>query len=106
MELEKIQDLIKFVAESGANEVKLEMEDFKITIRKGAGKSKEVVVTQQQAPSAVAQPQMQSPALQQQSAPASQEEEQAEEESNLVTMKSPIKIGRASSREKKKINER
>lgn len=90
MELEKIQDLIQFVAESGANEVKLEMEDFKITIRKGSGKSKEVVVTQQM-PAAAAQQQVQEPVVQQQAAPAAQKEEQAQEEdSNLITMKSPI----------------
>ena len=35
MELKEIQNLIKFVAKSGANEVKLEMKDFKITIKTG-----------------------------------------------------------------------
>ena len=33
MELKEIQNLIKFVAKSGASEVKLEMDDVKITIR-------------------------------------------------------------------------
>ncbi len=33
MDLKDIQNLIKFVAKSGANEVSLEMEDFKITIK-------------------------------------------------------------------------
>ena len=33
MNLKDIQNLIKFVAKSGANEVKLEMDDIKITIR-------------------------------------------------------------------------
>ncbi len=33
MDLKEIQNLIKFVAKSGASEVKLEMEDIKITIR-------------------------------------------------------------------------
>ncbi len=36
MELKEIQNLIKFVAKSGANEVKLEMGDIKITIKTGA----------------------------------------------------------------------
>jgi riboflavin synthase len=36
MELKDIQSLIKFVTKSGASEVKLEMEDVKITIRTGA----------------------------------------------------------------------
>ncbi len=35
MELKEIQNLIKFVAKSGATEVKLEMSDIKITIRTG-----------------------------------------------------------------------
>ena len=33
MEIKEIQNLIKFVAKSGAHEVKLEMGDFKITIK-------------------------------------------------------------------------
>ena len=33
MKLKEIQNLIKFVAKSGANEVSLEMEDVKITIK-------------------------------------------------------------------------
>ena len=33
MDLKEIQSLIKFVAKSGASEVKLEMADIKITIR-------------------------------------------------------------------------
>ena len=35
MNLKEIQNLIKFVAKSGASEVKLEIEDVKITIRTG-----------------------------------------------------------------------
>ena len=33
MDIKDIQNLIKFVAKSGAQEVKLEMEDIKITIK-------------------------------------------------------------------------
>tara|TARA_R110000868_G_scaffold97875_1_gene269218 strand:- start:4206 stop:4694 length:489 start_codon:yes stop_codon:yes gene_type:complete len=36
MDLKEIQNLIKFVAKSGASEVKLEMEDIKITIKTGS----------------------------------------------------------------------
>lgn len=36
MDLKEIQNLIKFVAKSGASEVKLEMDDVKITIRTGS----------------------------------------------------------------------
>ena len=35
MNIKDIQNLIKFVAKSGAQEVKLEMEDVKITIKTG-----------------------------------------------------------------------
>ena len=35
MDIKEIQSLIKFVAKSGANEVKLETPEFKITIRTG-----------------------------------------------------------------------
>lgn len=48
MDLKDIQNLIKFVAKSGANEVKLEMEDIKITIKTGSGKTETTIV--QQAP--------------------------------------------------------
>ena len=37
MDIKEIQNLIKFVAKSGASEVKLEMEDIKITIKTGTG---------------------------------------------------------------------
>ena len=37
MDIKDIQNLIKFVAKSGAQEVKLEMEDIKITIKTGGG---------------------------------------------------------------------
>ncbi len=49
MELKEIQNLIKFVAKSGANEVKLEMGDVKITIKTGAGRQ-ETNYFQQAAP--------------------------------------------------------
>ncbi|NQV78321.1 MAG: acetyl-CoA carboxylase biotin carboxyl carrier protein [Lutibacter sp.] len=47
MDIRDIQNLIKFVAKSGASEVKLEMEDIKITIKTG---SEKVETTVQQAP--------------------------------------------------------
>jgi len=44
MDLKDIQNLIKFVSKSGASEVKLEMEDVKITIKTGARKSETTIV--------------------------------------------------------------
>jgi len=89
MDLKDIQNLIKFVAKSGANEVKLEMEDIKITIKTGTGKTETTIV--QQAPIASI------PAMQVQDqtsnavdistvSPASS----TDEDSKFVVIKSPI----------------
>lgn len=53
MDLKDIQNLIKFVAKSGASEVKLEMEDIKITIKTGTERTETTIL--QQAPSGVPQ---------------------------------------------------
>ena len=46
MDLKDIQNLIKFVAKSGASEVKLEMEDIKITVKTGHERSEATIVHQ------------------------------------------------------------
>ena len=46
MDLKEIQSLIKFVSKSGVNEVKLEVEDFKITIKTGKGIPETTIVHQ------------------------------------------------------------
>ena len=51
MDIKEIQNLIKFVAKSGASEVKLEMEDVKITIKTGSDSETTIV---QQVPMAAA----------------------------------------------------
>ena len=43
MDIKEIQNLIKFVAKSGASEVKLEMDDIKITIKTGSESDAPVV---------------------------------------------------------------
>ena len=92
MDLKDIQNLIKFVAKSGASEVKLETEDIKITIKTGSEDSKGETTYIQQIP-AMSQPQMQ---MQPQTAAAPQpaattNESTAENaDSNLITIKSPI----------------
>lgn len=53
MDLKDIQNLIKFVAKSGASEVKLEMEDIKITIKTGPEKTETTIL--QQTPSGIPQ---------------------------------------------------
>lgn len=64
MDIKEIQSLIKFVAKSGASEVKLEMEDIKITIKTGSDTPETTIIqapapaaaTQMMAPAPVAQP--------------------------------------------------
>ena len=46
MELKEIQNLIRFVAKSGATEVKLEMKDIKLTIKTGPGKTETTIFQQ------------------------------------------------------------
>ena len=92
MDIKEIQSLIKFVAKSGASEVKLEMEDIKITIRTGStGSAPETTIVQQipmaQAPVAAApMPVQETPAP---AAPA-QDAAPAEDDSKYITIKSPI----------------
>jgi acetyl-CoA carboxylase biotin carboxyl carrier protein len=94
MDLKEIQNLIKFVAKSGASEVKLEMEDVKITIKTGGEETTTIV---QQMPMATA-PMMQAaptpvapvaiPEPVASSAPVVTEV--ASEDSKYITVKSPI----------------
>lgn len=88
MDLKDIQNLIRFVAKSGASEVKLEMEDVKITIKTGSEKTETTVV--HQAPVATVQgppvstTQMQAPI----EVPA--EAKPSNDESKYKIIKSPI----------------
>ena len=87
MDLKEIQNLIKFVSNSGVAEVKLEMDDVKITIRTTfEGNTPEITYLQQapmqQAPMQQAAPQ--SGAMPVAATPA------ADENSKYITIKSPI----------------
>ena len=84
MELKDIQSLIKFVTKSGASEVKLEMEDVKITIRTGEHNKGETTFIQQMPQMAATAPAPAPAALAVEATPESKEE------SNLITVKSPI----------------
>ncbi len=94
MDLKEIQNLIKFVAKSGASEVKLEMDDVKITIRTASDDSKETTIVQQiPLGSAVpSHPVAQAvPAVPATPAPVAAKEETAtEDDSKYITIKSPI----------------
>ena len=90
MDIKEIQSLIKFVAKSGASEVKLEMEDIKITIRTGDSSSSPETTIVQQIPMAhapvAAVPATTQPVAATPTAPPVAEEE----DSKYITIKSPI----------------
>ena len=89
MELKEIQNLIKFVAKSGASEVKLEMDDIKITIKTG---SDEPNVTYMQQPMAAMQAAAPAPAPAASQAPtaAPATAAPASSDDKYITVKSPI----------------
>jgi len=95
MDLKEIQNLIKFVAKSGASEVKLEMDDVKITIKTGSDDDVKTYV--QQVPMNMPQQQMQQAPVQPQpnqaQQPSGSEEsstQKATDDDKYVTIKSPI----------------
>ncbi|MBT8385499.1 MAG: acetyl-CoA carboxylase, biotin carboxyl carrier protein, partial [Bacteroidia bacterium] len=88
MDLKDIQNLIKFVAKSGASEVKLEMEDVKITIRTGSEKPDTTII--QQAPIASVPAQIQTPPAPVQEEPTTSTKSVSDKESKYVVIKSPI----------------
>jgi len=101
MDLKEIQNLIKFVARSGASEVKLEMDDIKITIKTGGEERGETTYINQY-PMGGGQMSHQAPQqIQPQSQPQSQETPQeiaatkqaatnAANDAKYITVKSPI----------------
>ena len=89
MDIKDIQHLIKFVAKSGAQEVKLEMEDIKITIKTGPDQSyvenSGMVQQLHTAPSPV---QIQAAPVA--AAPEAEALAVSKEEDHFITIKSPI----------------
>ena len=86
MKLKEIQNLIKFVAKSGASEVSLEMENVKITVKTSTDTPKvlvqEPIVIPQQPQESIPQPSNTPSDLSEPSTP--------EENSNYITINSPI----------------
>lgn len=91
MDIKEIQNLIKFVAKSGASEVSLETQDVKITIKTGSEKSETTIVQAaplQAAPihhAAAPAPAAPSPA-----AETATPSQPASDDSKYLTIKSPI----------------
>ncbi|WP_353161505.1 acetyl-CoA carboxylase biotin carboxyl carrier protein [Myroides odoratus] len=89
MDIKEIQNLIKFVAKSGATEVKLEMDDFKITIKTTETGSAETTYIQQ-VPVAPSMPQAPVAAAPVATSEAPAAAPQAGEDAKYITVKSPI----------------
>ncbi len=93
MDIKEIQSLIKFVAKSGASEVKLEMDDLKITIKTGSPASSHETTYVQQIPMAQApmapglQPQAQTTEA---ASSESAADSKKDDDSKYITIKSPI----------------
>lgn len=93
MDIKEIQNLIKFVAKSGTSEVRLEMDDIKITIKNTRDGSKDQPTVIHQMPMGMQQSQV--PAQMQQAteampAPVAQAPIADEDNTKYVTVKSPI----------------
>lgn len=86
MDLKEIQNLIKFVSNSGVAEVKLEMDDVKITIKTTLEGTTPEITYLQQAPVAQAAPQAALAPV----AAAPVAAAPATENSNYITVKSPM----------------
>ena len=90
MDIKEIQNLIKFVAKSGASEVKLEMDDIKITIKTGSESDTTIV---HQVPATPIPQVAATPPVVEATAPAATTETAAaktEDNSKYITIKSPI----------------
>ena len=90
MDLKEIQNLIKFVAKSGASEVKLEMEDVKITIKTGSEEKETTIIQQMPSVAPVAQPAPVATVATIESAAPVAATPAADEDSKFITVKSPI----------------
>jgi len=96
MDLKEIQNLIKFVARSGAAEVNLETEDFKINIKTESAvlsEAKTQVISMPQpvaAPAPALAPAPAAPTAEAPAAPAAPAAEATEDDSKYITIKSPM----------------
>ncbi|RZK09776.1 MAG: acetyl-CoA carboxylase biotin carboxyl carrier protein [Flavobacterium sp.] len=90
MDLKEIQNLIKFVANTGVAEVKLEVDNVKITIRTTLEGNTPEITYLQQAPVQQALPQAAPVAQAAPATPAAPAAPAADDTSKYITIKSPI----------------
>jgi acetyl-CoA carboxylase biotin carboxyl carrier protein len=86
MNLNEIQDLIKFVSKSGVTEVEIEQKDFKITIKAEKAKADAPIYVQAAAPAQVAAAPVAAPVAQTPAAPVAA----ANDDAKYITVKSPM----------------
>ncbi|MCF8416706.1 MAG: acetyl-CoA carboxylase biotin carboxyl carrier protein [Crocinitomicaceae bacterium] len=86
MNLQEIQDLIKFVSKSGVSEVEIERKDFKIII-KSEQKGKEQIIVQAAIPAAAPAAISAAPVA---AAPAAPESVPVNDDAKYITVKSPM----------------
>ncbi len=91
MDIKEIQNLIKFVAKSGASEVSLEMDDVKITIKTGEEKvATDPANYMQQLPPVASIMPTAPPVVPVAAAPAAAQAIETQESDKYITIKSPI----------------
>ena len=92
MNLNEIQDLIKFVSKSGVSEVEIEQKDFKIVIKAENKTKKEEHTVYVQAPVAPAAPVVAAPVAAPAAAPVTEAPKAvaASDDAKYVTIKSPM----------------
>lgn len=88
MDIKEIQNLIKFVQRSGVEEVKIERNDFKITIKTKSVSQKHIIVDDFQTPTTIPSNQPITQAIQEVNSQETPEPNL--ENDNQVTIKSPI----------------
>ena len=88
MDIKEIQNLIKFVQRSGVEEVKIERNDFKITIKTKSVSQKHIIVDDFQTPATIPSNQPITQAIQEVNSQETPEPNL--ENDNQVTIKSPI----------------
>lgn len=89
MDIKQIQELIRFVAKSGVNEVAIEQEDFKITIKTNQGPTVVHATVPAAAPVYAAAP-VAAPAEEAPAAPAAPAAAPVADTSKYITIKSPM----------------